>query len=184
MPSPSKLTSRQKKILDALAPDEALEFLRKLAREDPALAARVERMVGARLEKVDCEKIAKEVLGTLEAIDVHDVWDNAGSTSYGYVEPNELAVQMFEEAMEPCQEEMKRYHTLKLSEQAREYCKGILKGIHLFSTISTSEYKNWADDAPGETFRFILDEWKKTARVSDAKDMDEFVMRECADWRG
>ena len=100
------------------------------------------------------------------------------------MDPNELAVQMFEEAMEPYQEELKRYHTLKLSEQEREYCKGILKGIHLFSAISTSEYKNWADDAPGETFRFILDEWKKTARVSDAKDMDEFVMRECADWRG
>ena len=38
---------------------------------------------------------------------------------------------------------------------------GILKGIYKFETESTSEYKDWAVDAPSGIFEQVLDEWKE-----------------------
>lgn len=37
------------------------------------------------------EGIAELLLLDLELLDIHDVWENAGSTRYGYVDPNDLA---------------------------------------------------------------------------------------------
>jgi len=36
-----------------------------------------------------------------------------------------------------------------------------LKGIRRFEKESTSEYKDWAVDAPAESFDWVLDEWKE-----------------------
>jgi hypothetical protein len=36
-----------------------------------------------------------------------------------------------------------------------------LKGICRFENESTSEYIDWALDAPAEYFEWVLDEWKK-----------------------
>ena len=37
----------------------------------------------------------------------------------------------------------------------------ILKGICKFEKYSTSEYKDWAIDAPADFFGHVLDDWKK-----------------------
>ena len=60
--------------------------------------------------------------------------------------------------------------------QAELYCMGLLKGIHAFETESTTEYKNWAVDAPGEYFVRIYGEWKKeTKRKKDITEVRDFI---------
>ena len=45
--------------------------------------------------------------------------------------------------------------------EAALYCRGILKGIYEFDKHSTTQYKEWAVDAPGEYFAYILDDWRE-----------------------
>lgn len=44
---------------------------------------------------------------------------------------------------------------------AKNYCIGILRGICEFENESTSEYKDWAVDAPAECPERVLGEWKE-----------------------
>lgn len=50
----------------------------------------------------------------------------------GYSSPGEMAVEMFEEAIEPFLLEMYRLFDLKMHQEAKLYCMGILKGIYDF----------------------------------------------------
>jgi enamine deaminase RidA (YjgF/YER057c/UK114 family) len=78
---------------------------------------------------VDIKDIASLVYFDLDSIEVEEVWDRSGRTRNGYVEPTEMAFQMFEEALEPFLEEMKKYLKLSMFVEAKEYCMGILRGI-------------------------------------------------------
>ncbi len=68
---------------------------------------------------------------------------------------------MFGETLEPYLDELKKYHKLSLHEVAMNYCRGVLKGIWKFKKESSSEYKEWCEDAPDEYFHRVLDEWRK-----------------------
>jgi len=59
---------------------------------------------------------------------------------------------MFEDALESFIEELKKYKKLSMNKEAKTCCMGILKGIYQFEKESTSEFKDWAVDVPGECF--------------------------------
>lgn len=114
---------------------------------------------------------------------VEDVWDNSGGTRDGYVDPNELASEMFEEALEPYIDELRKCQELSMKEEARLHCMGILKGIYKFEKEATTEFQDWAVDDPHDNFRHIFEEWRK--RNNDPKDMeeiDEFIKKNCPEW--
>jgi hypothetical protein len=46
----------------------------------------------------------------LDALEVGDVWDRAGPTRHGYVEPSEAADQMIEGVLAPFLEELEPWH--------------------------------------------------------------------------
>lgn len=50
----------------------------------------------------------------LDALEVEEVWDRAGETRYGYVEPGEAADQMIDDVLEPLLKELARYEKLGL----------------------------------------------------------------------
>ena len=52
------------------------------------------------LKDVYSTVIADEVFYELDSLEVEDVWDQSGSTRYGYVDPNEKAWEMLEDAIE------------------------------------------------------------------------------------
>jgi len=176
--------SKKKKeiVLDKIDECEALAILRILAK-DKELAGKIEEIATERLSEVDIEDVAHDVFSDLDGIDVEDVWKNSGGTRYGYVDPNELAWEMFEEALEPFVKKLKDYEELSMQAEAKRYCMGILKGIHQFDKESSSEYSDWVEDAPGESFEEILGDWKKRCKnKKDIKEMDSFVKENFPEW--
>jgi hypothetical protein len=86
---------------------------------------------------------------------------SSGPKTDGYPGPGEMAVEMVEEALEPFLQEMHRLLDLKMNPEAKLCCMGIAKGIYEYEENSTSEFKDWAIDIPGEMYSHIVDEWKK-----------------------
>ena len=156
-----KRSNKTRNILDEISADDAFAILRRLAKEDPKVANRIEQFAIEYLSGVDIEDIAAQVYFDLDSIEVEEVWDRSGRTRNGYVEPTEMACQMFEDALDPFIEEMKKYQKLSMFAEAKEYCIGILRGIYKFEKESTSEYKDWTVDAPAECFGWVLDEWRE-----------------------
>uniref|UniRef100_UPI00345E4EE8 hypothetical protein n=1 Tax=Mesotoga sp. TaxID=2053577 RepID=UPI00345E4EE8 len=74
--------------------------------------------------------------------------------------------------------ELNRYFDLSLDNEAKKYCMGILKGINQFDKESTSQFKDWAEDAPDELFERILDDWKKACNNPEyIQEMEDFIER-------
>ncbi len=179
-----KRSTKSRNIFDEISADDALAILRLLAKEDSNIAKRIEQIAIEYLKGVDIEDIASEVYFDLDSIEVEEVWDRSGRTRNGYVEPTEMAFQMFEDALEPFVEEMKKYQRLSMFVEAKKYCMGILKGIYKFEKESVSEYKDWAVDAPTECSEWVLDEWKKGQKnAEDIAEVEDFIKRNFADWR-
>lgn len=184
----SRTKSKQVKPLDfinKLDGNDALAVLHKLAGEDKNIAKKIKHIIEDFLDEVDSESVAYDVQSDLEMIDVEDVWDRSGSTRDGYIEPTEMAWEMFEEALEPHENQLKKYREFSKHDQAARYCMGILKGIYLFEKESTTEYKDWTVDAPGEYFSSTYENWKKSCRDQNLKSkVKDFIKSECPDWAG
>jgi hypothetical protein len=173
----------KKDILATITPDDALAILKSLAKEDKNIKKRIEQLAIEYLEGVDVEEIADAVYFDLDLIEVEELWDRSGSTRDGYVDVNEEAWVMFEEALEPYTDEIKRYHDRSMAAQVKLYCMGILKGIYLFEKESTSQYKDWAVDAPKDFFSRISRDWKGVCKFrEDLDEMDHFIEQECPEW--
>ncbi len=179
----AKKSSRKQNIFNIITPDDAFVILQTLAKEDKEIAKRIEQLAMEYLSDVDIEGVADEVYSALELIDVHDLWDNAGPTRNGYVDVTELAWEMFEDALQPFLDELKKYQTLSMPTEAKYLGMGILQGLYRFEKESNSEFKGWAVDAPGEYFGTILDEWRDSCESSeDFEDMDAFIQENCPKW--
>ena len=171
-------------IINQLSPTDALAILRALADSDNQLAARIAEMATARLRGVAPEEIAAALYDELNGLDVEEVWYRAGRTRYGYVEPHEAAEQMIEETIAPFLEELKKYQALGMNAEANRMCMGLLLGLHRFGRESTSEFKDWASDAPDAFAEAAFDAWKAGApsRV-DVEAVRAFVESEVGLWR-
>ena len=72
---------------------------------------------------------------------------------------------------------------LSMNKEAKIVCMGVLSGIYDFHRESSTEYKDWAVDAPAEFFRTILDDWRRsTKKPKDLAEMDAFIENRCPDW--
>ncbi len=173
----------EKKVLDKITAEDALTILNILAKEDTVIAGRIERIALEYLSGVDIDDIAESVFFDLDHLAVEDVWDRSGSTRDGYVDPGDMAFQMFEDTLEPYLDELKKYQKLSMRADANNYCKGILKGIYRFGKESTSEYKDWAGDAPGEYFEYVHNEWEKSCKQQkDVKEVENYIKKHFSDW--
>ena len=187
--SPSEEVNKNFNILEQISPEKALEILNILAQEDEKIAAKIEQIFQESLTDtdididIDIDEIAQSVCWNLELLEVQEVWDNAGSTRYGYVDPNELAWEMFDEAIQPFLEQCQQYQNMSMPQEAKYYCMGILKGLYLFEIESKSEFKHWSMDAGHDNFTPLLDDCKKTCNNSEElKEMDEFIQENCPRW--
>ena len=96
-----KITSRIRKKLDAIAPEDAIHILKNLAEEDIKTAEKIEQLLTEYLSDVSIDEIAEDIYSELSFIDIEEVWDRSGNTAYGYTEPSEAAWEIFEEILEP-----------------------------------------------------------------------------------
>jgi len=91
---PSK-TTINKQVLDKVGTEHANEILQRLADEDAKISKRIQELALEYLTDVDPDGISEDIFYDLNILDVEDVWNNSGSTRYGYVDPYELAFEMF-----------------------------------------------------------------------------------------
>ena len=169
-------------IFDKISPNEALKILRQIVKTDKKLKKKIIELAEDLFRDVDVDDICETVFNVLDGIDVHELWDRAGPKTEGYTSPEDMSVEMFEEALEPFVQEMQRLLDLKMHQEAKLYCMGILKGIHQYEQDSESEFKDWASDVPGESFGYILREWGKNRNDKDKKEMKDFIKKEFPAW--
>jgi hypothetical protein len=171
-------------IFDKISPNEALKILRQISKTDNVLKDKIIALAEDLFSDIDIDEICEAVFYELDGIDVHELWDRAGPKTDGYTSPEDMSVEMFEEALEPFVQEMDRLLDLKMHQEAKLYCMGILKGIYQYQENSGSEFKDWATDLPGESFGDILSEWGKSCDKNDKKEMKTFIKKEFPDWSG
>lgn len=170
-------------IFEKISPEEALEILRQITKTDKKLKKKIVELAESLFRDVNVDEVCGDVFFELDVIDVHELWDRAGSSTNGYTSPEEMAVEMFEEALEPFLQEMYRLLDLEMHQEAKLYCMGLAQGIYQYEEESTSEFKDWATDVPGESYDYILNEWKKRGiDVKDKKEMEAFLSDACPNW--
>jgi uncharacterized membrane-anchored protein YhcB (DUF1043 family) len=171
------------KIFEKISGKEALEILRRLAKKDPDIAQQIAKEAKQLLKTVNMGEICEDVFSVLDGIAVGELWDRSGPSSSGYSSPEEMAVEMMEEELDPYNKEVVKYFELAMAQEGKLYCMGVLKGIYKYAHESNSEFKDWATDVPEECFGYLLEEWKKrTKRKKDLKNMEDFLSIECSDW--
>jgi hypothetical protein len=170
-------------IIDRISEEEALIILKRLIVKEPAFAKQIEMEAEMLLSSIDLEEICEEVYFDLDQIDVHELWDRSGKSRYGYVSPEEMALEMMEDELAPYNEKVLRYIEIEKHIEAKICCMGVLKGIYTYSMESTSEFKEWAVDLPEECFGLLLETWlKKTKNRKDKVLMDNFLEEYCPKW--
>jgi hypothetical protein len=170
-------------IIDHISPNDALMILKTLARDDEHLAARIAEIATVHLSDVDPEEVAFELYGELNFLEVEEVWDRAGPTRHGYVDPGEAADQMIEEVIGPYLEELKKYQELGMNVEANRMCMGLLLGLYQFDHESRSKFKDWAPDAPSIFAETVVNAWKAgSPSRADVKAVKAFIENELYGW--
>jgi hypothetical protein len=90
---------------------------------------------------------------------------------------------MIEEVLEPFLWELSKYQKLGQNTQSNNMCMGLLLGFYQFEHESTSEFKNWAIDAPISFAETVVDAWKTgTPSRTDIKTVRAFIEEELGGW--
>lgn len=170
-------------IIQNLSPSDALAILNILVKEDEQVASRIAEIASMYLAEVDLEDVAFSIQDEMNFLEVEEVWDRAGNTRHGYVDVADAVDQIIGEILEPYLQELKKYHQLEMSREAMLMCKGLLKGLYLFERESTSEFKDWAADAPIVFAEEVVMEWKSGHPSSDdISAMKGFISDELGCW--
>ena len=167
--------TKKKDIIGSLSPGEAARVLGQMVK-DPAIRKKAEAIALDMISTVDVDEVADDVFSALEFIDIEDVMDNSGASRYGYTDPGDCAWELFEDELEPFEDQLKRLHKFGMFKEARLHCMGILKGIHRFDMEANTEYSDWVVDAPGENIARIFEDWKKSgAPQEDITEVSNFL---------
>ena len=170
-------------LIDKISPDEALKILKQLAKADRMIKTKIIEIADIIIRDFDIEEICDDVYWALNGIDVEELWARSGSSRYGYVSPEDMAVEMMEEELEPFNQEVIRLSKLSMQKEAKLYCMGVLKGIYKYDQESESDFKDRAADVAGECFTYLLDDWKKRSNnKKDIEEMNSFLKKECSSW--
>ena len=149
------------KFIRSLSADEAARVLKEMLDDDLSLMKKVYETAVKVAGDVNADAITNKVFSRLNSLDVDDLNGRAGRTRYGYVEPTDAAWELFEEALDPFIDEMKKNQERGLSAAAKAHCIGIIRGLRRYEEGSSSDLADWVEDAPGEYIETVVDEWKK-----------------------
>ncbi|MDR1438829.1 MAG: hypothetical protein LBJ10_02090 [Clostridiales bacterium] len=158
--------------IQKLNADEASQVLKDLLGDSPELTKKTYEIALKVAGDVDADDIADDVFSELDRLDMDDLNARSGRTRYGYVEPYDAAWELFEEALNPFIDEMKKNQRRALPAAAKNYCIGIIKGLQRYDEGATSDISDWIPDAPSESIGTVIEEWKKgSASDNDTADI-------------
>jgi len=167
-------------VLDKLDSEEAASVLRKLLERHGELRSEAEAIALGILAEISPLSVADDVENALLQFDYDDLNGRAGGHSWGYVEPNEAAGELLDEALEPFVADMKRYLEMGLEDQALQFCQGILLGLYRVRDGGGNDILGWVPDFPAEAAGDALELWSgKKRRRRLAPD---FVREHIPEW--
>lgn len=140
---------------------QASQVIKALLDNNPDFLKKVYDIAVQVVGNVDTEEIADNVYYALDVLDIEMLSGRAGRTRYGYVEPTEAAWEIFEEAITPFIDEMKKSQQRALPAVAKSHCVGIVKGLIRYGEDSSSDLKEWVSDAPNEYVYTVIQEWER-----------------------
>ncbi len=180
---PPRKKKQQAKVIDQITADQAVSVLRNLWHAYSDFRVRIEAEIKNALTAVNCYDVASDIESSLDSLDEEELYDRSGPSRIGYHDPGEMAGIMVEEVLAPYQDQLNRYYEMGMHREAKELCKGVLKGLYEYARNSSTPFSQYATDAPAEMFGWILDEWKKkNKKKADQVEMKEFIEKECSDW--
>ena len=170
-------------IIDQLSPYDALAVLKILARRDAETAARIAEVARAHLRGVDLEDVAFILYDKLTLLKPEEVWDRAGPTRHGYVDPTDAAYEMIEEVLDPYLEDLQKYQEIGMSDEANQICMGLLLGFYRFDYESDAEFKDWAPDAMSVFPDTVVEIWRDgDPSRADVKMVQTFIDEQLRGW--
>jgi hypothetical protein len=165
--------------------EQALLIVERLCRKGGDVRDAIVAEAMNLLSEFSLDGTADEVFDALDLIDIQDCWDLAGSSRDGYTSPEEAAVDVIEDELQPFFDQVERYHDLGMTEEEAAYCKGVVLGIYRFEQESKAEIKQIAEDLPAEYAGTLLDEWRKrNPDKAGVAAMEVFVRERCPKWAG
>ncbi len=166
-----------------LTAQQALEVVTRLSERGGKIRDAVLAEARNVLSGIDLHQTADEVFFVLDSIDVQDCWDRAGSHRDGYTSPDEAAVQLIEEQLQPFLDQAERYHELGMTEEEATCCMGVILGIYSYHHESKSEFREWSVDTPIDCAVAMLREWRERAQnPASIAAMNEFIRKRCPNW--
>ena len=170
-------------LISKLTGQQAIHVLRRLTKESGAIAEATLAETKRVLADVDIDDITDQLFFQLDMIDVQDCWDRSAATRNGYTTPEDAAMELIEEELQPFRDQVRRYHELGMDEQERDCCAGTILGLYRYEQESKSEFKDWCEDIPLCCAESILAEWRKqNGSPSAITKMNEFVRQRCPKW--
>lgn len=180
---PGSQGNRMTDVIGKLTAEQALEVVERLCRKGGEVRDAVVAEAMDLLTEFSLDETADEVFDALDLVDIRDCWDQSGGSRAGHTSPEEAAVDIIEEELQPFFDQVERYHDLGMHEQETTYCMAVILGIYRFEHESKSEFKQLADDIPAECAGNLLEEWRarnpEQARI-DA--MCAFIRERCPKW--
>jgi hypothetical protein len=138
-------------LLASLKPEEAAAVLHALLERHRSLRSEAEDIARSRIEQVRPEAVAGAVERALLGVDPEQLAARSGRKRWGYVEPNEAAARLLEEALDPFLADMKRLVALGLEDAAVATCAGIVQGLYAVRDREVDDVVAYATDFPAET---------------------------------
>ena len=170
-------------VIKKLSAEQALEVVKRLRGTGGKIQEAVLAEARNVLSEIDLDETADEVFFVLDSIDVQDCWDRADSSRDGYTSPDEAAVEIVEESLEPFFDQTRRYHELGMPAEEMAHCMGLILGIYRYEHESKSEFREWSVDIPLECAGDRLREWRERGQgLAFAEAMDEFIQQRCPNW--
>ena len=137
-------STRRTPNLDRLDDRERSAVLSKVLHSHPELLAEADTLATDLLIGIDPHAVAENVIWALTHLDTNDLANRAGPHRGGYVEPNEAAWELVEEAFEPFLVDLKRLAELGHLDAATATARGALDGLDRLGTPSDGTVLAWA----------------------------------------
>ena len=170
-------------VIKKLSAEQALEVVKRLSGTGGKIQEAVLAEARNVLSEIDLDETADEVFFVLDSIDVEDCWDRAGSSRDGYTSPDEAALEIVEESLQPFFDQTRRYHEVGMPGEEMTHCMGLILGIYRYEHDSKSEFREWSVDIPLECAGHGLREWRERGQgLAFAEAMDEFIQQRCPNW--
>jgi hypothetical protein len=170
-------------LIGKLTAEQALRIVERLCRKGGEICEAVVAEAMDLLVEFSLDETADKVFDALDLVDIQDCWDQSRSLRDGNASPDEAAVDIIEEELQPFFDQVERYHELGMLEQEATYCMAVILGIYRFEHESKSEFKQLAEDIPAECAGNLLEEWRTRNPGQAGIDvMYAFIRERCPKW--